>query len=141
MRLTKAQEELKKSLIRAVHLSRRYTNYYKDDKEAYRELLEEHFGVKSSKELSISELIELNDYLNFRRGSLSHTRLMSKAQERLLKELWSEVARDKSQRALIWFLKRFEGELRISVDRYSKKSASKAILALKKTKGEIDGNK
>ncbi len=133
MRYSKAQEELKKSLIKAVHLSKRYKMYYKEHRDEYVELLKRQFGVSSSKELSIGELIELKEYLNFRRDSLSFKKeLISSAQIKLIKELWSEIARDKSERAMLWFMKRFEGELKIELELYSKRAAQKAIIALKK---------
>jgi len=139
MKLSKAQKELKKSLIVAVHLSQRYKNYYKDNKDEYIELLQKHFGVKSSKDLSISELIELKEYLNFKRESLSTKELITKPQLKLIRELWEKKARDKSERALIWFLKKFEGELKIRQEFFSKRAATKAIIALRKMR-DIDDN-
>jgi hypothetical protein len=137
MKLTEAQKRLKKSLIVSVHLSKRYREYYKEHEDEYREFLMEHFGVSSSKDLSIDELIELKEYFNFRRDGIKKRDLekITKLQKETILKLWDEIARDKSERALIWFLKRFEGKLVIDIDLLSKKGAQKAIIALKKIKG------
>jgi len=136
MKLTEAQQRLKKSLIVGVHLSKRYREYYSEHKDEYRELLLKHYSVSSSRELNIDELIELKDYLNFKRDSLGESKeLITKAQIKLIRELWSKVARDKSERALLWFLKRFEGELKLNLELVSKRGATKAIIAIKKMRG------
>lgn len=134
MKYTKAQQKLKKSLIKALHISKRYVNYYKDSENEYRELLKKHFGVKSSKELSIDNLIALVEYFNFKRDKLEiKVDKATKNQILTLKKLWKDYARDKSDRALIWFLKKYNGSLVIKPEDISFKAAQKAIIALKKT--------
>ena len=134
MKLTPAQKQLKKGLIQAIHLSKRYINYYKDNKEEYKKLLMDNFGVDTSTKLTINQLIVLKDYLNFKRDSLSNFKeKATPSQIKLLRELWQDYARDTSDRALIWFLKKYEGRLVINIEQISKKAAQKAIIALKKS--------
>ena len=134
--MTKKQEAFKKSLIKQVHLSKRYQNYYKEEQEEYRELLKNHFGVSSSKDLNIKQLIALVEYFNYDIPELPIIRDRSKdatkRQIALLRHLWKSYARDKSDRALLYFIKRVAGTLYISLDVISKGDIAKAIVALKK---------
>jgi len=137
-------QQLKKKLITAVHLSQRYKNYYADNKEEYKKLLLKHFNVGSSKNLSINELIVLLDYLNFKTDTIELTKekKASKAQVEKIKELWQQFARDKSDRALIHFLSRYNGKILVlKLEDYPQKVLQKGIIALKKTVARSDNVK
>ncbi len=62
--MTKKQRYFKAYLIKRVHTSKLYTDIYSKDRELYEDMLKNSFGVKSSKYLSIEELIRLVDFLN-----------------------------------------------------------------------------
>ncbi len=138
---TKAQLKLKKQLIKAVHVSKRYVNFFKENESEYRELLKKHFGVESSTKLTIEQLMMLIDYLNFKRDSLPvfEPKKATARQIEHLRGLWKRYAKDKSDRALLWFLKKYEGVLPLRVEYVSKESAQKAIVALKKSLRGKDG--
>jgi len=138
---TKAQLKLKKQLIKAVHVSKRYVNFFKENESEYRELLKKHFGVESSTKLTIEQLMMLIDYLNFKRDSLPVYKPQKATARQIehLRGLWKRYAKDKSDRALLWFLKRFEGVLPLRVEYVSKESAQNAIVALKKSLRGKDG--
>ena len=55
-KLTDKQVAYRKQLIKRVHISQRYTNYYREDQEAYRSMLLDHFGVDSSAKMNITQL-------------------------------------------------------------------------------------
>ena len=133
-------QQLKKKLITAVHLSQRYKNYYADNKEEYKKLLLKHFNVSSSKNLSINELIALLDYLNFKTDTIELTKekKASKAQVEKIKELWQQFARDKSDRALIHFLSRYNGKILVlKLEDYPQKVLQKGIIAIKKNLSKV----
>ena len=129
-------QSLAKKLKAAVHLSQRYTQYYKDNKEEYRELLQKHFNVNSSSKLSIDQLIALLDYLNFKTDEIKTKKQnkASPAQVATIKKLWAQYARDKSDRALIHFLSKYNNStLALKVEYYPSQALQKGIIALKKT--------
>ena len=141
--MTNAQKQLKKKLIAAIHCTPRYRNLYADDREAYEALLQEHFGVRSSTQMEISDLIELLEYMKMRRDSLPHKKAganrASEAQIYRLRQLWKQYARDPGDAALLRFVSRCEGAIPLRVDLLSAKGAQKAIVALRKSlakKGE-----
>jgi len=141
--MTEAQKKLKKKLIAAIHCTPRYRELYADDREAYEALLQEHFGVESSTQMDISDLIVLLDYMKMRRDALpsrqSGPKRASEAQIYRLRQLWESYARDPGDAALLRFVARYEGAIPLRVDLLSAKGAQKAIVALRKSlarKGE-----
>lgn len=140
--MTPKQQIFHKSLIRALHLSKRYKEYYSDNKQEYREMLDEHFGVSSSKELCLDELIVFVDYMNFKADELPTKRrvnesLCSEAQLKMMRGLWSERARDKSEEALLSFAKRVLKKHYLHLHMISKSEAQKLIPVLQKMKKNI----
>ena len=138
MKLTAKQKAYRKALIQYVHVSKKYRAYYKDNREEYKGVLERAFGVRSSKELSVNSLTILVDWLNYRRDELPVYRpdKITDAQEVKLRELWERYAKDKSDTALLGFVKRVGQKAYMSVELVDKASATKCITALKKTLGE-----
>lgn len=106
--MTPKQKLLHKSLVRTIHLSRRYNEYYKDNKEDYLELLQEHFKVDSSKELSIDQLMVFVDYMNFKTDKLPtyQNRICTKAQLSTMRGLWKSFASNQNDEALLAFVNR-----------------------------------
>lgn len=146
---TTKQQQLRKKLITALHLSQRYKNYYADNKQEYKKLLLDNFGVDSSTKLSISQLISLLDYFNLKTATIQNTqnkdnKKASKAQINKIKELWNQYAKDTSDRALIHFLSRYNTNiLALKLEYYPAKVIQKGIIAIKKTlsKGTANDNK
>lgn len=131
--MTPKQQMLHKMLIKQLHISKRYTEYYKHNKEEYKDLLEEFFGVRSSLELHIEQLIDLVDYMNFKKASLvKHTpELCSKAQQVSIRGLWGNIARDKSDSALLTFIQRVLKKRYLHLHMLTKKEAQTIIPVLK----------
>lgn len=138
MRLTAKQKAYHKALVQYVHVSKKYRAYYKDNRDEYEEVLERAFGVRSSKELSVDDLTVLVDWLNHRRDDLPVHRpdKITDAQEVMLRDLWGRYAKDKSDIALLTFVKRVAKKIYLKVELVDKQAATKCITALKKTLGE-----
>jgi len=130
--MTQKQQTYHKSLVRSIHLSRRYKEYYKDNKDEYKELLQEHFKVDSSKELSIDQLILFVDYMNFKRASLPSqaNKLCSEAQISKMKELWFSFARTPTEEKLLSFVNRQTSKDYSSLELVTKAEAQKIIPTL-----------
>ena len=88
-KLTPKQRSYQISLLRALHLSPRYKNLYKDDPIAYRAFLSKQLGVRSSKELSINVLKELVAYFEFKQDE-PPTNKASDQQVAFIRHLWSK---------------------------------------------------
>jgi len=56
----------KTRLITALHCSDKYRAVYQHEKNAYRDLLRRYYGVESSKDMSVRQLVNLLDYFNGR---------------------------------------------------------------------------
>ena len=132
--MTVKERSYHKALIKTLHISARYQNHYKENKDEYIELLQEHFGVNSSKEMSVSELLILVDYFNFKRDDLpekASLKDITKKQYEYIKGLWEEKARDKSDEALLSFVKRQTKRKINSLNKLNFEEAQKLIIALK----------
>jgi len=132
--MTPKQQLLHKSLIKALHISKRYTQYYRENKEEYKELLQEHFGKDSSTKLTIEQLINLVDYMNFKKDELKVYRssLITTQQQTYIQELWAAYATDTSQSALLEFVYRQTHKRYLHLHMLTKKEAQKIIPVLKK---------
>lgn len=111
MKLTPKQQAYRKNLLTKIHLSPRYVNFYKDNKDEWVALLDKHFGVQSSAKLKIDNLVELMDYCNFKRSNLPIFKKwhITMAQAKYMRELWQDYANDKSDEALLrWILNKFK---------------------------------
>lgn len=140
--MTQAQEHYQKKLIKSLHISRRYREYFKDEKEEYRELLQEHYGVDTSKKLTINQLITLVDYMNFkdvklptykRRGDEFGARA-TKPQLEMMKGLWNSFADNPTDTALLAFVNRQTKKTYLYVYMVSKTEAQKIIPVLQRMK-------
>lgn len=134
--MTKKQKEAYASLIKQVHTSIRYQNYYRENRDEYVQMIEDAFGKKSSLELSVSELIILVDYLNMRSESLPTftPKQSTPAQVWKIMQTWEAKARDKSDAALLQFCKRIIKHEYESPNQLTFNEAQKVILALEKMK-------
>ena len=132
--MTAAQKKLRKSLLGAIHTAPRYRHHYADDREAWEALLMEHYGVRSSAEMAIGDLIVLLEYLKMRREHLEvRIDRASEAQLYRLRQLWAGYARDTSDAALLTFVARYEGAIPLRLELLSARGAQKALIALRHT--------
>ena len=127
--MTPKQKRLHASLIKALHISRRYQEYYKDNKDEYRELLQEHFKADSSKELSIDQLMIFVDYMNFKKVELPtyKNRICTKAQ----------LATTKTDEALLKFANRQTQKTYAELHMVTLREAQKIIPVLETMKKNI----
>jgi len=136
------QAEFKKTLIKRIHLSKKYQEYYKHNKDEYKEILQEHFGVESSKELKIDNLKVLVDYLNFKRDNLPvrderDARLCTPEQKNAMQTIWNSFASTPTDEALLKFVNRQTKKRYLHLYMVSKNEAQKIIHALKVMQGNI----
>ena len=146
--MTFLQENFRKGLLRAIHLHGTYSMLYAGG--AWEDWLHVRFCVTSSKELSIKELKHILDVFNDKvedtlslkpdiagRALLKTVKNGSITQKQLcaIFSMWEQKARDKSERALLHFIKKATGILYISTSHLKKDEATKVILALSKVRG------
>lgn len=146
--MTFLQDNFRKGLLRAIHQHSAYGMLYAGG--AWEDWLHVRFGVTSSKELSIKELKHILDVFNHKREDtlslkpdIAGRALVKQApksggvtQKQLaaIFSMWEQKARDKSERALLHFIKRATGILYISIAHLKKDEATKVILALMKVR-------
>lgn len=112
--MTLKQAAYRKKLLSSIHLSPRYRTVYANDRDLWESFLENGYGVSSSKDLTISELENLLDYLIGKVSVLiKHPSRIpdkagqaTKAQIAKIETMWAIVARDKSEIALRNFIHR-----------------------------------
>jgi len=136
--MTAKQKAYHKALVQSVHISKKYRAFYKDDREAYEQMLYNAFGKRSSKDLSVDQLTKLVEWLNGRTDTLPTYKpdTISESQVELLRDLWRRYAKNKDDTALLGFVKRVGKKAYMRVELIDKQSATKVITALKKTVGE-----
>lgn len=130
--MTTKQQNFHKSLIKGLHISRRYAEYYKHNKDEYIELLQEHFNVDSSKDLGIDQLIILVDYMNFKIDELPHFYSCTKAQLTKMITLWNSFADTKTDAALLEFVNKQTKKQYKKLFMLTKSEAQKIIPVLQK---------
>jgi len=123
-------------LIKQIHVSHRYRDYFIYQREEYEELLHEHFGVTSSKHLNIDQLVMLCDWMNFRIDILPVQKkkadLVTPAQLTTIRGMWSQYAKDTSDEALLKFVKKIIGEQYLHIKSLKLEEAQKIIPVLDK---------
>lgn len=138
--MTLKQQKYHKSLIKAVHLSLKYSNYYKEERTEYEELLMQHFGKRSSKELQIDQLIMLIDYLNHKRSSLPVQKgtYATARQLTTIRGLWEKKASTPTDETLLIFIEKIIKKRYLHLHMLTLEEGKKIIYILKqmKTNGE-----
>ncbi len=132
--MTQAQTDFRKLLLKQIHTSPRWRNHFGENREAYEELLQDHFGHRSSAKLSITQLQQLNSYMQMER-SLPRRKLASPQQLFKMSEIWAEKARTPTDAALLVFAARICGRTPDSLPDLSPAEAQKVIIALSKMGG------
>ena len=132
--MTQKQKELKAKLIKQIHISKKYQEFYRYNRDVYEDIVKKHFEVASSKDMSIEQLLHFCDWLNDKTKELATIKptTATKKQLEAIKSLWGEVARDKSDDALRAFISRITKNNYLRVESISKKDAQKMIPVLKK---------
>jgi len=64
----------KAGLIKAIHCSQMWRQFFRDDRAAYERMLLDAYGVESSRQMSVYQLIDLLKYLNYEQKSPSMLR-------------------------------------------------------------------
>lgn len=134
--MTAKQKNAHSALIKQVHTSIRYQNYYRSERDEYISMLHNAFGKQSSVSLSVSELILLVDYLNMKRNELPVFAPKQSTPSQIWKimQTWEVKARDKSDTALLSFCKRIIKKEYETPNQMDFNEAQKVILALEKMK-------
>lgn len=131
--MTKKQRAYQISLLRQLHLSKRYLELYKDDQILYRHFLETNLSVTSSKMLSIDVLKELVDYFNFERDTIPNNGA-SQQQINFIKHLWSRHSTNKDESSLLRFITRTTKKTLATINQLSPNDAKIVIAGIKKLK-------
>lgn len=146
---TNSGDVLRKKLLAKVHVLKSKHPLYAWNDEAWRESLSRRFSVESSGKLEIDSLVDLSQMLEAQLGiepvsSAKSSRsaiignlhkspsFASKRQLWAIKNGWSKVGRDPSDKALNAFIKRITGKFYESLSWMTRRDAQKVITALKK---------
>jgi len=129
--MTKKQKNYKKALLKLVHTSKMYKEVYANDRELWEEFLNNNYGVKSSKFLSISELEGLVDYLNYRTTKIK-VEPATMNQIRYMNHLWNKKGRVKGVFGLLKFIRGRMGFDVLKLKDLTKEQATKVIIGLEK---------
>lgn len=146
--MTFKQDTYRKSLLRAIHQNYTYAQLHVGG--AWEDWLFVRFGVISSKDLSIKELRHTIDVLNNKvedvlslTPDLAGRAIMQQStkdggitlkQCAAIRSLWEQKARDKSDVAMLHFVKKSTGTLFISLECLKKSEATKVLIALAKVR-------
>lgn len=131
--MTPSQKEYKKRLIQKIQIVKH--NVFADDEER-KEFMLSRFGVDSTTKLSIDELKLLLDFCNRNVSDIpmlhqiEDKELITQAQIEKIRVVWKEKARDKSEEALLNFVKRVSRYKLERLEDLLKGKATKVIVAL-----------
>lgn len=123
--MTKNQIIYKKSLIQKIQIVKH--NVFVDD-EMRKEFMLSRFGVDSTTKLSIDELKLFLDFCNRKVSDIPYIELITESQGWRINSLWQEKANDKSNVALLKFVKKISKKQYLS--ELTKHEATKVIIAL-----------
>ncbi len=126
--LTEKQQAYRKRLLAQVHLSQKYTDFYAYDEDAYRDMLVQHFNVRSASELNIDELKALVSFLNYQ--SQSPVVHGSKAQLAFLRNRWQIKANDPSDNGIRKLCEKLFGFMPMRLEMLSKDQINGLINAV-----------
>lgn len=133
--MTQKQRVYKQALIKQVHISKLYVDVYSKDRELYEDMLTNNFGVKSSKDLDIEQLIKLVKFLDGQ-TFVSLKTTATKNQIAFLLTLWKQKARFKDEKSLLNLIyMRFKISLNSIYD-LEKKDFKKVVAVLQNMKIE-----
>lgn len=131
--MTPSQKEYQKKLIQKIQIVKH--NVFTDDEDR-KEFMLSRFGVDSTTKLSIDELKLLLDFCNRNVSDIpmlhqiEDKELITQAQIEKIRVVWKEKARDKSEEALLNFVKRVSRYKLERLEDLLKGKATKVIVAL-----------
>lgn len=128
--MSKKEEIYRKQLLAIIHTHPFYKHAKQND--AWEEFLSA-WDVKSCAQLKVKELINLIAVMDGKDNPKSSTaEFATQSQIYAIKSLWQRVANDKSDKALLFFIKRITKNLYLKIEYIKKKEASKILIVLKK---------
>jgi hypothetical protein len=129
-------------LVKQIHISKRWREYYKSNRDDYVDLLQTHFGVSSSKDMQIDQLVMLRDWMNFQLANLPiqkpKNEMATPEQLSIIRSIWTNYANDASDTALLKFAKRIVGTQYLHLKSLPCKEAQKLIPVLLKMQKKGD---
>ena len=131
--MTKKQKAYKNALLRRLHTSPRYTEYFAKEPIAYRAFLKKHLGVDSSKELSIAVLKELVAYFELKSETIP-SNFATPQQIAFIRHAWQHTSRNKDEASLLRFAKRILKKELSSIEEIRSGEAKRLIAALRHMK-------
>lgn len=135
--MTRKQEQYKKSLITKIQIVKH--NVFMNDEDR-KEFILSRFGVNSTTKLTIDQLKHLLDFCNRKVGDIpmlhkiEEKELITQAQVEKIRVVWREKAKDKSETALLNFVKRVSRYELERLEDLLKGKATKVIVALESLK-------
>ncbi|ERJ26903.1 phage protein GemA/Gp16 family protein [Campylobacter concisus] len=128
--MSKKEEIYRKQLLAIIHTHPFYKHAKQND--AWGEFLSA-WDVKSCAQLKVKELINLIAVMDGKDNPKSSTaEFATQSQIYAIKSLWQRVANDKSDKALLFFIKRITKNLYLKIEYIKKREASKILIVLKK---------
>nr|DAV12703.1 MAG TPA: Protein of unknown function (DUF1018) [Caudoviricetes sp.] len=128
--MSKKEEIYRRQLLAIIHTHPFYKHAKQND--AWEEFLSA-WNVKSCAQLKVKELINLIAVMDGKDNPKSSTaEFATQSQIYAIKSLWQRVANDKSDKALLFFIKRITKNLYLKIEYIKKKEASKILIVLKK---------
>ena len=128
--MSKKEEIYRKQLLAIIHTHPFYKHAKQND--AWEEFLNA-WDVKSCAQLKVKELINLIAVMDGKDNPKSSTaEFATQSQIYAIKSLWQRVANDKSDKALLFFIKRITKNLYLKIEYIKKREASKILIVLKK---------
>ena len=128
--MSKKEEIYRKQLLAIIHTHPFYKHAKQND--AWEEFLSA-WNVKSCAQLKVKELINLIAVIDGKDNPKSSTaEFATQSQIYAIKSLWQRVANDKSDKALLFFIKRITKNLYLKIEYIKKREASKILIVLKK---------
>lgn len=128
--MSKKEEFYRKQLLAIIHTHPFYKHAKQND--AWEEFLSA-WDVKSCAQLKVKELINLIAVMDGKDNPKSSTaEFATQSQIYAIKSLWQRVANDKSDKALLFFIKRITKNLYLKIEYIKKREASKILIVLKK---------
>lgn len=132
--MSKKEEIYRKQLLAIIHTHPFYKHAKQND--AWGEFLSA-WDVKSCAQLKVKELINLIAVMDGKDNPKSSTaEFATQSQIYAIKSLWQRVANDKSDKALLFFIKRITKNLYLKIEYIKKREASKILIVLKKMENE-----
>ena len=128
--MSKKEEIYRKQLLAIIHTHPFYKHAKQND--AWEEFLSA-WDVKSCAQLKVKELINLIAVMDGKDNPKSSAaEFATQSQIYAIKSLWQRVANDKSDKALLFFIKRITKNLYLKIEYIKKREASKILIVLKK---------